>query len=232
MYSVAVRRKALKLIDNGASLRSVSVSTGVNRSTLREWRDNPDKAHAARNCCPRSGDDAAPPEPLAEYAYLPGLYLGDGCISVGGNPAKRVWRLRVMCADAWPGLVSECVRAMQAVRPASKVMLQQKQGCQEVSSYSRHWPCLFPQHGPGKKHLRQIELQPWQRAIVAEFPGEFARGLFHSDGCRAVNRVRRVLADGEHWYEYPRYLFSNKSGMATSAAGRDLGSEEGGRRAA
>lgn len=26
-----------------------------------------------------------------------------------------------------------------------------------------------------------------------------------------MNRVRRVLADGEHWYEYPRYLFSNKS---------------------
>jgi hypothetical protein len=99
---------------------------------------------------------------------------------------------------------------MQAVRPPSKVMLQQKQGCQEISSSSRHWPCLFPQHGPGKKHLRQIELQAWQQTIVAEFPGEFARGLFHSDGYRGVNRVRRVLADGDHWYEYPRYLFSNE----------------------
>jgi hypothetical protein len=26
-----------------------------------------------------------------------------------------------------------------------------------------------------------------------------------------MNRVRRVLADGDRWYEYPRYLFSNKS---------------------
>ena len=33
-----------------------------------------------------------------------------------------------MCCDAWPGLIEECTRAMQAVRPASKVMLQQKQG--------------------------------------------------------------------------------------------------------
>ena len=105
----------------------------MSRSTLREWRDHPEKAQAARICCPRCGDDPALPEPRADYAYLLGLYLGDGCISVGGNPAKRVWRLRVICADAWPGLVSECVRAMKAVRPASKVMLQQKQGCQEVS---------------------------------------------------------------------------------------------------
>lgn len=211
MYSAVVRQHALDLINSGDSLRSVSMLTGINRATLREWRDNPDKSPAARTDCPRCGDDPALPEPCADYAYLLGLYLGDGCISVGGSPAKGVWRLRIMCADAWPGLVQECVRALQSIRPASKVMLQQKQGCQEVSSYSRHWPCLFPQHGFGKKHLRQIELQPWQQTIVTEFPGDFARGLFHSDGYRGMNRVRRVLADGDHWYEYQRYLFSNKS---------------------
>jgi hypothetical protein len=100
---------------------------------------------------------------------------------------------------------------MKAVRPTSRVMLQQRPGCQEVSSYSRHWPCLFPQHGPGKKHLRRIELQPWQQTIVNELPGEFVKGLFHSDGWRGVARVRRPLADGDHWYEYPRYLFVNLS---------------------
>jgi hypothetical protein len=211
MHSAAVRRQALDLINGGSSLRSVSMATGINRTTLREWRDNPEKLQAARAYCPRCGDDPALPEPRADYAYLLGLYLGDGCISVGGDPAKGVWKLRIACADAWPGLIDECVRAMRAVRPTSKVMTVQKQGCQEVLSYSRHWPCLFPQHGPGKKHLRRIELQPWQQAIVTEFPGEFARGLFHSDGYRGLNRVRRVPAHGDHWYEYPRYLFTNKS---------------------
>jgi len=211
MYSAVVRQHALDLINSGDSLRSVSMLTGINRTTLREWRDNPERVQAARTYCPRCGDEPVLPEPRADYAYLLGLYLGDGCISVGGSPSKGVWRLRILCADAWPGLVQECVRTLRSVRPTSKVMLQQKPGCQEVSSYSRHWPCLFPQHGLGKKHLRQIELQPWQQMIVTEFPGEFARGLFHSDGYRGMNRVRWVLADGEHWYEYPRYLFSNKS---------------------
>jgi hypothetical protein len=39
-------------------------------------------------------------------------------------------------------------------------------GCTEVTSFSKHWPCLFPQHGPGKKHERRIELTPWQQELV------------------------------------------------------------------
>ena len=193
MYSAAVRRQALDLINSGSSLRSVSMSTGITRSTLREWRANPEKAQAARARCPRCGDHPALPEPRADYAYLLGLYLGDGCVSVGGNPSKGVWKLRIICSDAWPGLIEECVRAMQAVRPTSRVMLQQKPGCQEVASYSRHWPCLLPQHGPGKKHLRLIELQPWQQIILTEHSGHFVRGLFHSDGYRGMKDRKSVV---------------------------------------
>jgi len=116
-----------------------------------------------------------------------------------------------MCADAWPGLIRECERAMSTIRPDNKVSTQQRVGCTEVLCCSRHWPCLFPQHGLGKKHMRKIELQPWQRTIVLNNPGHFTRGLFHSDGYRGINRVRARLADGERWYEYPRYLFTNES---------------------
>ena len=100
---------------------------------------------------------------------------------------------------------------MSTIRPDNKVRTQQRVGCTEVICCSRHWPCLFPQHGLGKKHMRKIELQPWQRTIVFSDPGLFARGLFHSDGYRGINRVRARLADGERWYEYPRYLFTNES---------------------
>jgi hypothetical protein len=85
-----------------------------------------------------------------------------------------------------------------------------------------HWPCLFPQHGPGKKHLRKIELAEWQKVIVEQCPGEFARGLFHSDGCRALNRVRRRLESGERWYEYPRYVFVNESADILFLCGQAL----------
>lgn len=211
MYGSEVRLKALAFMEAGYSLRAISAAMHVSRSTLRDWRDHPEKALASRATCPRCSDTPTLPEPSADYAYLLGLYLGDGCISVAGDPAKGVWKLRIMCSDAWPGLIHECARAMRAVRPDNKVSMQHKQGCVEVMCHSRHWPCLFPQHGSGMKHTRRIELQPWQRSIAAEFPGDLARGLFHSDGYRGVNRVRRRLAAGERWYEYSRYLFVNRS---------------------
>ena len=211
MYSSDVRRDAIALMERGFSLRSISMSTGINRSTLREWREHPEIGANPRAECPRCSDSVTLPEPHADYAYLLGLYLGDGCISRAGARDKEVWKLRIACADAWPGLVQECARAMSAVRPYNKVSTQQQAGCTEVLSHSKHWPCLLPQHGPGQKHLRTIELQPWQRALVMENPGCFARGLFHSDGYRGVNRVRAHLADGDRWYEYPRYMFSNES---------------------
>jgi hypothetical protein len=222
MYRPEVRHRALALIDSGHSLHSISMSMGINRSTLREWRDHPEIAQRSRASCPRCADVVRLPEPCADYAYLLGLYLGDGCISVAGDRAKDVWKLRIFCADAWPGLVEECAQAMRAIRPDNKVTMIQCQGCTEVASFSRHWPCLFPQHGPGKKHLRKIELAEWQQVIVDRYPGQFARGLLHSDGYRGLNRVRATLESGERWYEYPRYLFVNESADILGLCGQTL----------
>jgi len=191
-------------MERGLSLRSISMSTGINRATLREWREHPEHSVNPRATCPRCAAIPALPEPNADYSYLLGLYLGDGCISRAGARDKEVWKLRIMCADAWPGLIGECERAMRSIRPGNKVSIAQMVGCAEVSSCSRHWPCLLPQHGPGKKHMRTIELHAWQRTIVKGNPGHFARGLFHSDGYRGINRVRAHLMQGDHWYEYPR----------------------------
>jgi len=172
--------------------------------------------------CPRCAIPPELPEPQGQYAYLLGLYLGDGCISVGGDPAKGVWVLRIFCADAWPGLRVECEAAMSAIRPANKVSARPGTGCTEILCYSRHWPHLLPQHGPGKKHNRLIELVPWQQDIVSRQAGAFARGLFHSDGCRFWSRVRRPLASGDRWYAYPRYMFTNESADILGLCGQTL----------
>jgi hypothetical protein len=36
-----------------------------------------------------------------------------------------------------------------------------------VQSYSKQWPCLLLQHGPGVKHDRSIALVEWQQAMLA-----------------------------------------------------------------
>jgi hypothetical protein len=211
MHSQAIRNEALALIDRGHNLSTISYLTGVSRATLRDWRDHPPRYGPRGNTCERCADVPRTPEPRQQYAYLLGLYLGDGCISRAGAKDKDVWKLRIMCADAWPGLLEECKQAMTSIRQQSKVMTTHRQGCSEVFSTSKHWPCLFPQHGPGRKHERRIELEQWQEQIVSQETGNFVRGLFHSDGWRGVNRVRGRLADGDRWYEYPRYLFINES---------------------
>jgi len=78
------------------------------------------------------------------------------------------------------------------------------ENCIEVGSCSKGWPCLFPQHGVGKKHERRIRLVRWQEDIVDEVPGLLLRGLIHSDGCRFINT-------GRAGWRAPRYSFVNRS---------------------
>jgi hypothetical protein len=150
-----------------------------------------------------------PPDPES-YAYLLGLYLGDGCVVWHA----RTTRLVIMLDGAYPRIVAAAAAAMRAAgigRPVS-VLSVKNSGAVAVQSYSRAWPELFPQAGPGRKHERPIVLADWQRAIVDAFPRPFVRGLIHSDGCRCVNRFKTKLPSGRvAEYEYPRYFFSNLS---------------------
>ena len=122
-----------------------------------------------------------------------------------------VFKLRVVLDTRYPGIIRECRRAVRAVRPATRMAVNQipKVGCVEVTAYWKHWPCLFPQHGPGPKHLRKIELVFWQEYLLERFPRQLLRGLIHSDGCRSLNVVNGKA--------YPRYQFTNNS-----AAIRDI----------
>jgi hypothetical protein len=135
------------------------------------------------------------------YVYLVGIYLGDGCISA--HP-RGVYRLRLSLDPAYPGIIEEAAAAMREVMPSSKATswLTPNRAV-EVYSFSKAWPCLFPQHGPGKKHLRTIALAPWQEDLVRKAPHLLLRGLIHSDGCRFMNT-------GRGW-RYPRYSFRNLS---------------------
>ncbi len=141
------------------------------------------------------------------YAHLLGAYLGDGHITRGRRGTQF---LSLYCSEDWPGVMAE-VDAAMAEALGSSVCHVRRQGCVQVKACSKHWTCLFPQHGPGMKHTRPIELEPWQQEVVDREPERFLRGLFHSDGCRLTNWTRRTVAGVSKRYEYPRWFFSNES---------------------
>ena len=207
MYSRSTVERALLLSEIGVLDRENALICGVSIAAIRHWRRGSRRNGPGERepRCPRCHDRFLAP---SAYAYLLGLYLGDGHITLG---RRGVYALSIFCGDDWPGLADAAQQVMEVVMPTSGVFRRQKIGCQEIKSTSKHWPCLFPQHGPGRKHERRIELEPWQQIIVSEHAGDFVRGLFHSDGCRSINRVSKALVSGERWYEYPRYFFDNHS---------------------
>jgi IclR-like helix-turn-helix domain-containing protein len=194
----------LDLSRRGLTASEISRRTGLPRTTVREWLSGrTPRSRGSRQRCLACGHgshawQALPPS----YAYLLGAYLGDGCIS---RHRREVFKLRITLDERYPGIVDEVAVAMSEVMPASAAGRTHRPcGCVEVSSYSRSWPCLFPQHGEGKKHLRKIALTAWQRELVERAPELLLRGLIHSDGCRFEN-------SGRSGWRSPRYAFDNSS---------------------
>ncbi len=202
MYAARVRSHALELLAAGTSLSEVSRATGVARSTIRTWTHGHDLS--GMDCCRCHG---ASPSLGAEYAALLGFYLGDGCIST----YRKHTVLRVSCDASWPGIIADVSRLVSALHPARGVFQVKAPGAVVVQGNWKHWRCLFPQHGPGRKHDRPIVLEDWQEEIVSAFPADFLRGLFHSDGARVNNWATRMVAGEKRRYDYPRWQFSNRS---------------------
>ncbi|MGC5031881.1 transcriptional regulator [Micromonospora sp. DT229] len=204
MHPPETRARVRALRAQGHNIRSIARTLALPYTTVWHWcvdRPEPAQVSSATRCFRCRPELTGPADPAA-YAYLVGLYLGDGHLVT----SDRAPVLRIYCTDTWPNLIEACDAAMRAVL-ANRVQRIQKQGCVAVQSTGKHWPCLIPQHGPGKKHKRPIVLAGWQCEILTAHAGHFVRGLFHSDGCRVTNRV---TVRGRP-YAYPRYMFVDES---------------------
>lgn len=191
----------LRLARETLTTSEIARRAGIPRSTVRDWLRHAPPRRRSHGC---EGHDLSLLDRPA-YAYLLGIYLGDGCIS---SCPRGVWRLRITLDAVYPDIVAECVRAVEAVAPGrAGVYRRPKSRVSEVSSYWKHWPCLIPQHGPGRKHLRPIILAEWQQRIVSTHAEQFLRGLIHSDGTRIIATERK----GAYVRRAPRYGFSNRS---------------------
>jgi Homeodomain-like domain-containing protein len=210
--SAAEVDRVLQLAEDGHNQCEIARRTGIPRRTINDWVDgrtpvlrseHDDHGRPCRGC--NLALELKDPV-FRDYSYLLGMYLGDGCIS---QHARGVFRLRITLDRRYQLIVRECVRAVSSVLPANRVTVypHRHENLDEVSSFSKHWPCLLPQHGAGLKHRRRIALVDWQREVVDRHPWCFLRGLIHSDGSRFMNPIRK----GKRTYRYPRYTFSNRS---------------------
>jgi hypothetical protein len=91
---------------------------------------------------------------------------------------REVFKLRIFLDSRYSGIINECKEAIRGIVEgrSAKVGQVMKIGCFEITAYWKHWPCLFPQHGLGRKHLRRIILAPWQDQIIEEYRHRLLRG--------------------------------------------------------
>lgn len=201
MHPPELRSRALRLIEAGINDSEIARRLGVPRTTVRDWRA-PRYEARPRVACHRCWRPMRPMTFTADdYALLLGLYLGDGCIS----RLARTYSLRIHLDVKYPHIVDTTAALLARCFPTCSTgqHLQSGGSCAVISVYSNHMPCLFPQHGPGKKHLRDVSLEDWQQGIVDDAPWALLRGLIWSDGASFINRHGK--------YEDLSYVFSNCS---------------------
>ncbi|SED01615.1 hypothetical protein SAMN04489844_3478 [Nocardioides exalbidus] len=202
---------ALRCSDAGMRDADNAELHGVAVKTIRRWR----RLYRRRGL-PRGQGHLAPPCPRCddaalseqEYAELLGWYLGDGHISLG---RRGVYNLHVINDARYAALNAHLLELMATVKPGGRPHTRLVPGAVVTTVSWKHWPCLIPQHGAGRKHERTIALEDWQREVVEAHPADFLRGLFHSDGARVNNWASRVVAGEKRRYHYPRWQFSNAS---------------------
>jgi hypothetical protein len=199
-----------RLLSQGLGLHEVARRTAIPYDTVRNWsrRSAPPGPTNGTPGMPAPPPDWRPPDGPA-YCYLLGLYLGDGSINVPEGASPRL----ILTLDAgYPTIVADASAAVSATFPGISVRQNNVPGAIVVCASTPGWLLAFPQHGPGRKHQRRIELVEWQQGLAREHPRALLRGLIHSDGSRCLNRFDVRLPSGRvGHYEYVRYFFTNYS---------------------
>lgn len=168
---------ALRASDAGVPDAVNAVRHEVAVKTIRRWR-----REYQRKGRPRGQQHLAPPCPRCDdapldheaYAELLGWYLGDGYLSTG---RRDVFNLHIYNDMQYTHDNEHILALMRRVKPRGRPHTRLIPGALVLTVSWKHWPCLLPQHGPGRKHQRPIVLETWQQIIVTEQPAAFPRAL-------------------------------------------------------
>ncbi|HET6652593.1 MAG TPA: transcriptional regulator [Nocardioides sp.] len=207
----SVVASVLRSSDAGVPDAENAAAHGIAAKTVRRWRreygrrGRPRALPHGSAACPRC-DDAVLDG--AAFVELFGWYLGDGHIT---KSVRGTYTLHVVNDRRYAALNDRLLLLMTRVKPGGRPHWRDRPGAVLTSMGWQHWPCLFPQHGPGRKHERNLGMEDWQWELIERHPGEFLRGLMHSDGCRVNNWASREVAGELKRYDYPRWQFVNHS---------------------
>ncbi len=190
MRSIEEVRLVQVLIEQGLNDCEISRRTGrsaphessagdtVNSGTLRQRRCGGEAAARVRSPSHDFGNLAI------EDGYLLGIYFGDGHLAQvledipPADPMdQRLSRLSSLSASRrWTG---------HAGRSKVGIVRVGMSQTAEIYSYSKAWPCLLSQHGPGMEHLTKPSnstLAGSGERDPIRIQGRLLRGLIHSDG--------------------------------------------------
>jgi hypothetical protein len=150
--------------------------TGLPRPTIYRWISGRTPGQRRRAACMRCTPDRFSVfRWLTEsaYAYLLGVYLGDGCLST--HP-RGVFRLEIALDGIYPRVIAECEAATSLVMPSNLVSVKPRVGNRavDVSSYSQHWHCLFSAtwpraQAPSAHRTRRVATRD-RRSVPASAP--------------------------------------------------------------
>lgn len=187
-YTKEQIEEVLRLFEDGKSKMEISRMTGINRRTLTDWispkyirkTDNPRNSYQPITDFNEYLDTE---EKRKAYAFILGVYLCDGHICT--SKLLRAPALRLTNDIKYIKNTQEWIDNISVLLPENSINKHRHSKCNAnlITVYSRKLVDLFPQHGPGKKHQRKLELAEWQRTIINKYPSEFLRACFQSDGC-------------------------------------------------
>lgn len=143
MRTRAEVNRVLSLSAAGKNNCEIARLTGDPRATVSQWvRGRMPRFGEMRSrggCCARCGPGGqALPELLVySYAYLLGLYLGDGCLL---RHPRGVFCLHIALDAAHPVIASEGQAAAALVMPSSKATVRRDPHCRmlHLVSHSTH----------------------------------------------------------------------------------------------
>lgn len=196
--------EAIRLFSFGYKIVEVSKLTGINRSTLSNWivRNGRIKKQIDTDIPLNylmSFKDGFTEQDKKDYSYLLGLYLGDGCI----YKLKRTEKITITLDKKYEKLNEYTINIFSRFFNKDSYIfdrsLHNRGNAIDVIHHSSHLSLIFPQHGIGKKHNRDVSLKSWQESIIDDI--SLVKGLIMSDGTYYLDNQTNIK----------KYSFSNKS---------------------